>query len=132
MAAETITPNIGLQIPAFNQGNWQVPINYDLELLDKIFGGEITVPALSVTDFEIANIGAVLLGVFVTEIPEGTKPGSVFNLSFVPVLIFGVYINGVFQRPGGLDYNQSGTVLTLNKTVGATDNVYAVYIKVGS
>jgi len=39
MASETTTPNIGLQVPSYNQGNWQVPTNYNWNLIDLIFGG---------------------------------------------------------------------------------------------
>jgi hypothetical protein len=40
----TVTPNVGLQIPAYAQTNWQVPYNYDLNLLDRILGGLQTLP----------------------------------------------------------------------------------------
>jgi hypothetical protein len=40
----TNTPNLQLQIPAFNQTNWQVPINYDMNALDGIIAGTQTLP----------------------------------------------------------------------------------------
>lgn len=129
MASETSTPNIGLQIPAFDQSNWQVPTNYNWELLDQIFGGEVTVPALSVTNFIIESIGLQIANSFVAEIPSGVVPGNAYTLSFAPSVLFGFYWNGIFQRPG-LDYTIVGTLLTM--TTGATvsgDTVYAVYLK---
>jgi hypothetical protein len=129
MAGETVTPNVGFQIPAFNQPNWQVPINYNFNLLDLIFGGEFTVPALSVANFIIANIGQQVANSFVVEVPTGVIPGNAYNLSFVPTVLFGFYWNGVFQRPG-IDYTLVGTLITM--TTGATvagDTVYAVYLK---
>ena len=76
MPSETVTPNIGLQVPGFNQSNWQVPTNYNWNLLDLIFGGEITVPALSVESFTLPNIGAILAASFVCEAPAGAFPGN--------------------------------------------------------
>jgi hypothetical protein len=40
----TNTPNLQLQIPGYQQTNWQVPINYDMNLLDAILAGEATLP----------------------------------------------------------------------------------------
>lgn len=129
MASETSTPNIGLQIPAFNQPNWQVPTNFNWNLLDLIFGGEVTVPALSVASFIITNIGAQIANSFVTETPVGVVPGNAYTLSFVPTVLFGFYWNGVFQRPV-LDYTLIGAVITMNTSSTSTgDNVYAVYLK---
>jgi hypothetical protein len=129
MAGETSTPNIGLQIPAFNQPNWQVPTNYNWNLLDQIFGGEVTVPGLSVADFIIANIGLQIANSFIKEVPTGVIPGNVYTLANTPSVLYGFYWNGIFQRPG-IDYTLSGNAITL--TSGATvagDTVYAVYNK---
>lgn len=41
-AQTTLTPNVQLQVPAYQQTNWQVPIIYDLNLLDGILGGTQT------------------------------------------------------------------------------------------
>jgi len=129
MASETSTPNIGLQIPAFNQANWQVPTNFNWNLLDQIFGGEITVPALSVANFIITNIGLQMANSFTVEVPTGVVPGNVYTLANVPSVLFGFYWNGVFQRPG-VDYTRSGAVITfISSATSAGDNVYAVYMK---
>ena len=129
MASETTTPNIGLQIPAFNQPNWQVPTNFNWNLLDLIFGGEVTVPALSVTNFIIANIGIQLANSFVTEAPTGVIPGNAYTLSHTPSVLFGFYWNGIFQRPG-LDYTLLANVITMiSSATSSGDNVYAVYLK---
>lgn len=129
MASETSTPNIGLQIPAFNQGNWQVPTNFNWNLLDLIFGGEFTVPALSVTNFIIANIGLQLANSFIAETPAGVVPGNAYTLSNTPTVVFGFYWNGVFQRPL-LDYTILGPVITfVSAATSAGDSVYVVYMK---
>lgn len=129
MASETETPNIGLQIPAFNQPNWQVPTNYNWNLLDLIFGGEVEVPALKVADFIIANIGLQIANSFVVETPTGVVPGNAYTLSFPPTVLFGFYWNGLLQKPVQ-DYTIAGVVITL--TSGATilgDTLVAVYLK---
>ena len=42
VAQTTLTPNVSLQIPSYQQTNWQVPLIYDLNLLDGILGGTQT------------------------------------------------------------------------------------------
>jgi hypothetical protein len=133
MATPTLTPNIGLQVPGYNQANWNVPINFDLNLLDQIFGGEITVPALSVTtlnvsEFTIENLGALLVSACVQEVPSGAIPGTVYTTSQIPVLIMGLYYNGAFLRPV-LDYTVSGNQITLNFSTLLEDKLYVVYFK---
>ena len=128
MASETTTPNIGLQVPAFNQANWQVPLNYDLNLIDLIFGGSVQVPALWVVNLVLTNIGAMLAAGYVAETPAGALPGTVYTLSKTPGLITGVYVNGIFQRPG-IDYTAVGAVITLSFATSSTDTVYATYFQ---
>jgi hypothetical protein len=128
MPSETVTPNIGLQIPAFNQPNWQVPTNYNWNLLDRIFGGEFTVPALSVAVFAIGNIGATLAAAFVAETPSGSIPGNTYILSNAPSLIIGFYWNGLLQRPG-VDYTLAGNTITMMVGTSSGDTVYATYFK---
>jgi hypothetical protein len=129
MASETTTPNIGLQVPAYNQANWNVPIQYDLNLLDLIFGGQVEVPALKVGTLNITGIAALLAPSFVAETPTGVVPGNAYTLSFPPVILIGVFVNGVFQRPA-LDYTLVGKLITLvNATTVVADNVFAVYLK---
>jgi hypothetical protein len=129
MASETSTPNVGLQIPAFNQPNWQVPTNFNWNLLDQIFGGLVTIPALSVASFIITNIGAQIAASFVPETPAGVVPGNVYTLTYTPTVLFGFYRNGVFQRPG-LDYSLAGAVITMiGSSTADGDNVFAVYLK---
>jgi hypothetical protein len=45
----TTTTNIGLQVPAYNQPSWQVPLDYDLNLLDKYLSGNLALPGLALT-----------------------------------------------------------------------------------
>lgn len=127
MASETSTPNIGLQVPAFNQPNWQVPTNFNWNLLDLMLGGIVPFPALS--NFIITDIGVQIAAVSVNEVPTGVIPGNAYTLSFTPSLILGFYWNGIFQRPV-LDYTLVGAVITLiNGSTSTGDNVYAVYLK---
>ena len=54
VAQTTITPGIGLQIPGFNSSNWQIPFNYDFNLIDQMLSGQALIPALHVTgNFEV-------------------------------------------------------------------------------
>jgi hypothetical protein len=128
MASETTTPNIGLQVPAYNQGNWQVPTNYNWNLLDLIFGGSVQVPALNVLNFTIGNIGAQLAAAFVAEQPAGVVPGTVYTLNNAPAIVLGVFYNSGLQRPG-VDYTLVGAVITLNFVTQVGDVVYALYFK---
>jgi len=134
MGTPTVTPNIGLQIPALYQGNWQVPTNYDWQLLDAIFGGEITVPALNVTsltvaDFTITNIGTLIASACVQEEPSGAFPGTVYTLTKAPLVIIGLYYNGLLIRSTGPtpDYSYLGNAITLTFSTSAGDTLYAVY-----
>jgi hypothetical protein len=128
MPSETVTPNIGLQIPAFNQPNWQVALDYDLNLLDLIFGGEVTIPALSVESLAIANIGSVLAASFMSEKPAGVFPGNTYTLSYVPSLLLAFCYNGQVQRLG-FDYTITGAVVTLTFSTSLGDSVYAIYFR---
>jgi hypothetical protein len=120
-----------LQVPAFNQANWQVPTNYNWNLLDKIFGGEILVPALHVHDltadnFTITNLGAAIAAACVQEVPSGSYPGTVYTLSHIPNVIMGLYLNGLFLIPG-VHYTHTSATITLTTTTSSGDNLYAVY-----
>ena len=126
MASETTTPNIGLQVPAFNQANWQVPLNFDLNLLDLMLGGVISMPALA--GFIITSLGAQVAANATAETPAGVVPGNVYTCSKTPNFIFGFYRNGIFQRPG-LDYSLLGAVITMiGSSTSSGDTVFVVYI----
>ena len=132
MAGETTTPNIGLQVPAFDQANWQVPTNYNWNLLDQIFGGEIQVPALSVVtltavNFTLPSVIATIQSSFTAEIPSGAVPGTVYTCSKIPIVVLGVYLNGVFQRPAA-DYTVSGNQITLLAATSPGDGVFITYL----
>lgn len=125
----TLTPNVGLQIPDLNQPNWQVPINYDLNRLDLIFGGEITVPALSVgtlTFTTAAGLASLLISSLLQEQPTGSVPGSVYTTSRVIGFPLSFTVNGLAQR-FGIDYTVSGNTLTTNFTTTAGDKLWLVY-----
>lgn len=131
MAGETTTPNIGLQVPGYNQPNWQVPIDYDLNLLDQIFGGEVQVPGISVgtltvANFVITNLVALIANSFVAEKPTGAYPGTVYTASYIPGVMLGVFYNGSLLRPT-IDYTVSGNQITTTFTTAATGAIYALY-----
>lgn len=44
LSQSTLTPNVGFQIPAYQQTNWQVPINFNFGKLDNLFGGSSGLP----------------------------------------------------------------------------------------
>src|SRR6185437_3282022 len=124
MGAETTTPNIGLQVPAFNQSNWQVPTNYNWNLLDLMLGGIIPMPALA--DFVITNIGMQIAAAAVQETPAGVVPGNSYALSAAPAVVLGFYWNGIFQRPVA-DYTLTGsTILMTGAGTSSGDNVFVV------
>ena len=126
MASETTTPNIGLQVPAFNQANWQVPLNFDLNLLDLMLGGIIPMPALA--NFIITNLGAQIAANAISETPAGVIPGNAYTLSQTPNYIFGFYWNGILQRDG-IDFTIVGAVITMtNNATASGDNVFVKYI----
>jgi len=133
MPSETSTPNIGLQVPAFDQANWQVPLNYDLNLLDEIMGGEVQIPAISVVtltavNFNLPSVIATIAGASTTDVFTGTAT-AVFTCTHIPVVIFGVYLNGSFQAPGAsYDYTVSGNQVTFSAAVASTDIVCVVYL----
>jgi hypothetical protein len=128
MSAETTTPNIGLQIAAFDQPNWQVPTNFNWNLLDQIFGGEIEVPALWVGVLTAGNAGDFVLPPSVAETPAGAVPGTVYTLSQTPnppQLLQFTY-NGSLLRYN-IDYTVTDNLVTLNFTTALGDTVYAAY-----
>lgn len=133
MASETQTPNIGLQVAAFNQGNWQVPTNYNWNLLDLIFGGQSQVPALSVVDltvqnFSLANFAALLAASLTTEVPSGAVPGTIYTLSAASVAFMIFCVNGLVLRQS-IDFTISGNQVTLASPTSLGDSVYAIYFK---
>ena len=54
--AQSVTPNIGLEIPAYNQPNWQVPLNYDLNRLDLLLSGNLPLTNLSLTQLTATTV----------------------------------------------------------------------------
>lgn len=69
-----------------------------------------------------------LYGTLTSETPEGTAPATTYTLSYTPTFIFGVYLNGQFVRPGGLDYTLAANRIIFNASTSQGDDVYAVYL----
>lgn len=87
----TVTPNIGLEIPAYQQTNWQIPLNYDLSQLDLYLSGNLPLPALSAASIE---------GVTIVDGVKNATIGSAYNA--VPSSGGIVYIpSGTYSVPLG-------------------------------
>lgn len=126
MGTPTVTPNIGLQVSAFAQANWQVPTNFNWNLIDNMCGGLVTIPSLVVETLTIGNLPTLVAGIQMQETPAGTVPGTVYTLSKSPTAMLSFYVNGVFQRPS-IEYTVSGTTVTLATATASGDTVYATY-----
>jgi hypothetical protein len=83
MSIPITTPNVSLQYPAFSAGGWQVPLNYDLTLLDLLLSGKVSLPGLlmagaicfAASATTPADIGISRVGVGVLAFGNGT-PGD--------------------------------------------------------
>lgn len=62
------------------------------------------------------------------EIPAGVYPGTVYTMSYTPVSMMGVFLNGNLLRPT-TDYTISGTAITLTNATSSGDTVQAIYLK---
>jgi hypothetical protein len=69
MPGETSTPNIGLQVAAFDQSNWQVPTNFNWNLLDLLLSGVDPLPALLISGD--LTVGGAIIGSIPGIIPTG-------------------------------------------------------------
>ncbi len=49
LAQTTSTPNVGLQIPNSGSTNWNLPLNYNFNKIDQLFGGAAIVPNFTVS-----------------------------------------------------------------------------------
>jgi hypothetical protein len=123
MGSPTLTPNIGLQIPGFNTPNWNVPFNYNWQLIDSILGGESSAPGV----ITVGNLIATLASLFVSEQCAGAQPGLIFTTTKPPAIMLGLFWNGVLQRPSA-DYSIAGNTITTNFEVNFGDSLYAVYL----
>lgn len=119
MAGETTTPNIGLQIPGFDQGNWQVPFNYDLTLIDNIFGvGGPQVPALNVGQLTVAQFAGLTFSIIITALGY-TPLNPANNLSDVA--------NVAQARANlGITPSSGGTVVAETPSGAVPGNTYVV------
>lgn len=52
------TPNVGLQIPAAGSTNWNLPLNFNFNLLDQLLGGTLQSPGLGLQLRPIFGTGA--------------------------------------------------------------------------
>jgi hypothetical protein len=75
----TNTPNIGLQLPAYGSTNWNLPLNYNFNLLDQLIGATL----------QSVGVGLSLKPVFATGSPtiscSATNQGQqFFNITTIP------------------------------------------------
>jgi hypothetical protein len=135
MGAPTVTPNIGLQIPAFGQANWQVPTNYNWNLLDKICGGAVQIPALSVVDLTVTNLVAANIVSLITNLaqvepltPSTGSPTAVWTLAGSVNAFIALFVNGQYQAP--TSYFQAGSTITFKQPLVWTSpaNVWAIFL----
>ncbi len=68
--AQSVTPNIGLQLPAYNSSNWGTQLNYDLTRLDGYLGGQYTIPNLAINTLTTPTVNATVNGYQI----NGTAP----------------------------------------------------------
>lgn len=70
-----------------------------------------------------------LVTVIHQEVPNGAIPGTTYTISKTPPggVLAGLYKNGDFLRPGGLDYTLNGTTITLNVATVTNDELLATW-----
>lgn len=92
--AITETPNVGLQVPDYNTRNWQVPMAYNLNLIDQLLSGGQTLTGLGLiealrfaashsdtADVSVSRLSAGVLGVGNGTLGDST--GELHAASFV-------------------------------------------------
>jgi hypothetical protein len=103
------TPNVGLEIPAGGSQNWNVPLNFNFNLIDQILGGSVQVPGLGLQLKPIFGVGSP------TVICSATNQGqSYYDTSASP---FNTYVcnNGSWTSSGS-----GGVILPVNAIVFST------------
>lgn len=74
-SGQSVTANAGLQVPAYQQSNWQVPIIFDLNRLDSIFGGSYAVPSITLSG-AITNANQAATKAYVDATAQGYLQAS--------------------------------------------------------
>ncbi|HEY3987930.1 MAG TPA: hypothetical protein VGM02_01445 [Acidobacteriaceae bacterium] len=74
-SAQTVTPNAGLQVPAYASLNWQVPVIFDLTRIDNIFGGTVSVPSITLSG-SITNANQAATKAYVDSVAQGFLQAS--------------------------------------------------------
>ena len=90
-SAQSVTPNIGLQLPAYNSSNWGTQLNYDLTRLDGYLSGGYTIPNLSISTLTTPTVNATVNGYQI----NGTAPLNHFLIGN------GTYYVDTAQIPAG-------------------------------
>jgi len=103
MPSETTTPNIGLQVAAFDQSNWQVPTNYNWNLLDLLLSGNAALPALLISGDLMVD------GSIIGNVP-GTIPAGLVVVAYTATPTFNANLGLEFKIT--LTGNVTGSVFT--------------------
>ena len=90
-SAQSVTPNIGLQLPSYNSSNWGTQLNYDLTRLDGYLSGGYTIPNLSISTLTTPTVNATVNGYQI----NGTAPLNHFLIGN------GTYYVDTAQIPAG-------------------------------
>lgn len=88
--------------------------------------GVVKPDGTSITIDGTGKISATAVGTNV-QTPSGTMNGSNVTFTLANVPITGLFLNGVWQRPAGVDYSLSGSTITYTVAPKSTDTHTAAY-----
>lgn len=138
--AITETPNVGLQVPDYNTRNWQVAMNYNLNLIDQLLSGQQTLTGLGliealrfaashsdVADTSVSRLSAGVLGIgngtpgdASAELHAGAFVGSAAQLTqTLSVLLNGTSVGRVasLNFQGGMQASLVGSQINVQPTL---------------
>ncbi len=139
-SAQSVTPNIGLQLPSYNSSNWGTQLNYDLTRLDGYLSGGYTIPNLSISTLTTPTVNATAsvttpsVNNFVYIRPSGDTTGATDNAAIQAAVTAGdsiwlqagnYYLTGITAaNPFRMECAGSG--LTFLNSVAATTTFFTV------
>ena len=130
-AQVTPTPNIGLEIPAAGSQNWNLPLNYNFNLLDLLLGGVNPLPNGLTAPYFNVTTGIKINGSYGTNnyVLTSTGSGSVWAVN--PSAGMTQLTGDVLAGPGG--GSQAASVVQVHGvTYGATPGTNTVPVVTGS
>jgi hypothetical protein len=130
-AQVTPTPNIGLEIPAAGSQNWNLPLNYNFNLLDLLLGGVNPLPHGLTAPYWNVTTGYQINGSYGTSGYVLTSTGSGSTWAINPSAGMTQLTGDVLAGPGG--GSQAASVVQVHGvTYGATPAVNTVAVVTGS